>query len=205
MIDRSSRNRLAESIRHLVTGQITNDEFVDRAPDESFDPAVGHLWDWAHSFYSDDDCYRLRGPHAIPRQFRVDVARAIVFLYSNFEYEWPKYPRSIAPFWGLWGLAFYLVLGFILLFIGLASAIAGELECFTVFGGIGLALVSVVAYHLATRPARIREDREWRALGDFDAWPFFRATDFVKARKLPALLSGKALHRGSDPFRDDFA
>ena len=32
MVDRKARDKFAELLRHLATGQITNDEFEDRAP-----------------------------------------------------------------------------------------------------------------------------------------------------------------------------
>src|SRR6266516_3898150 len=40
MIDRNARNRLAEGIRHLAAGTITNDGFEERALSSSTDPAV---------------------------------------------------------------------------------------------------------------------------------------------------------------------
>jgi len=40
MIDRSSRNQLAELIRALCAGLISNDQFEDRLPRSSEDPAI---------------------------------------------------------------------------------------------------------------------------------------------------------------------
>ena len=43
MIDRASRDVLAEITRHLVAGRITNDELESRRP-ESSDPAVSEIY-----------------------------------------------------------------------------------------------------------------------------------------------------------------
>ncbi len=40
MVDRASRHRLAELLRQLVAGRITNDEFEDRVPRDSPDPGI---------------------------------------------------------------------------------------------------------------------------------------------------------------------
>ena len=53
MIDREARTKLAELIRHLVAGIITNDEFDDRRPN-STDLAIRDVFYWgAWHLYSD--------------------------------------------------------------------------------------------------------------------------------------------------------
>ena len=90
MIDRPARSRLAEAIRHLVSGQVTNDEFEIRACISSGDLAIQEIFgQGAWQLYSDTSGYRLVGPNRLPRAARREVARWILFLASEHEYEWP--------------------------------------------------------------------------------------------------------------------
>ena len=92
MIDQRARNRMAELVRHLVAGLITNDEFEDRLPASS-DPAIHELFYlgvW--TLYSDLSDYRLTGADAIGGEERHEVARYILFLKAGLEYRWPLYP-----------------------------------------------------------------------------------------------------------------
>ena len=90
MVEREARDQLAEQLRHLVAGQITNDEFEDRlTPASSDDPATEEIFDAAWSLYSDQKEYRLVGKDRIPSEGRREIARWILFLKGDLEYEWP--------------------------------------------------------------------------------------------------------------------
>lgn len=104
MIDRISRDRLAEQIRHLVAGVITNYEYEDRIVTGSRDPAVGEIYWVIWQLYDDLHEHRLTG--TISKEDRRVIARLILFLKSDLEYE---YPHS-SPLFGL-----LLVLGSILM------------------------------------------------------------------------------------------
>jgi hypothetical protein len=111
MIDRDARNDLAESLRRLVDGDMTNDEFDDGYHGrwcESKDAAVVEISGFGYSLYSSDLLwpYRLKGRHAVPAQTREIAQHAIRFLQTDLEYEWPTNVRGIVPFWCLWGPAF---------------------------------------------------------------------------------------------------
>jgi hypothetical protein len=95
MVDRESRTKLGELIRHLAAGQITNDEFEDRLlPLGSADPAVWEVFSsGAWCLYSDLWEYRLTGKYRLPKEARREVARWILFLKTNLEYEWPRLGR----------------------------------------------------------------------------------------------------------------
>ena len=55
MIDRQARDLAAELIRHLVSGQITTDQFEDRLP-KSPDRAIQEIYSSGpYLLYSDDD------------------------------------------------------------------------------------------------------------------------------------------------------
>ena len=93
MIDRDARNNLAESLRHLVSGRITNDQFEEAAWwVESDDAAVDAVKWQAWQLYSDLREHRLTGRDAVSESDRRIVARFILFLHSDLEYEWPRHP-----------------------------------------------------------------------------------------------------------------
>jgi hypothetical protein len=90
MIDRTARNQAAETIRLFVTGQITNKEFIHRYPDSKEDPAIWALDDTVWCLYDDIRTHKLSGEYALTKEFKSEVARWLVFLYSDAEYHWPK-------------------------------------------------------------------------------------------------------------------
>ena len=90
MIDRPARKQAAETIRHFVTGQITNQEFIRRYPESKGDPAIWALDDTVWCLYDDIRTHKMTGEWALPGEFKTEVARWLMFLYSNQEYQWPK-------------------------------------------------------------------------------------------------------------------
>ena len=90
MIDRDGRNRLAESIRHLAAGVLTNLEFEDRADFHSADNAIQAVfWGGPWLLYDDFRTYRLRGRHRLDPRVRKAAARWVLFLKTDLPYEWP--------------------------------------------------------------------------------------------------------------------
>ena len=102
MIDRPGRAALAEHLRRLAAGRLTNAEFdsvrLDRSEDEAL-VAVGHAG-W--SLYDDCFVYRLRDRRALKRQTLDAVARCVLFLDSDLPYEWPaRRPTLKSILWTL--------------------------------------------------------------------------------------------------------
>lgn len=96
MIARDSRNRLAEALRHYVSGRITNDElFTASASVDPRDPGVEAV-KWA-SWMLYDDLKEHFVENSLPSHSaaRREVARWIVFLHSDEEYLWPGSPGSL--------------------------------------------------------------------------------------------------------------
>ncbi len=90
MIDRSARNKLAELLRSLAAGIITNDEFEDSIP-ESSDSAISEVFfkgGWL--LYSDMKEYKLKEKDALELIVKKEVAKWVLFLKSNYEYNWPS-------------------------------------------------------------------------------------------------------------------
>jgi hypothetical protein len=92
MIDRPARSRLAELIRGLVAGRITNDDFDESGPRGSHDSAVDAVFfDGAWGLYDDLHEHRLKGRWRLSDGSRYQVARWILFLEGDLEYEWPTF------------------------------------------------------------------------------------------------------------------
>ena len=98
MIDRDARNNMAVLVRRLVACRITNDDFEEEVP-RSDDPAIHAVHGMAWRLYSDLETHFLNGRHSIPKDGRREIARWILFLYSNEEYAWPDYSFFQANDW----------------------------------------------------------------------------------------------------------
>lgn len=92
--DLKLRRELAQQLRWLVGGRITNDAFDDflyeRGCLGSDDRTVDELAWWGWTLYSDTHTYRLTGKHTVGEDLRLSAVRAVVFLRSNTDYEWPS-------------------------------------------------------------------------------------------------------------------
>ena len=88
---RPDREILAEAVRQLACGTITNDEFEDRnCLLKGDDPALEAIYDFAWSCYSDVRRHRLAGRYRLSPLQRHVFARCALFLHSNLPYEWPE-------------------------------------------------------------------------------------------------------------------
>ena len=90
MIDRESRDRLAEALRHYVSGQITNFK-LDSVPIDKRDRGAVAVYEAAWGLYDDFTKHKATGHHKIPKDGKRVIARWISFLYSDKEYLWPEY------------------------------------------------------------------------------------------------------------------
>ncbi len=72
MIDRPGRAALADHLRRLASGRLTNAEFDSVRLDHSDDEALVAIGDAGWSLYDDFFVYRLRGRRALkPHSFEV--------------------------------------------------------------------------------------------------------------------------------------
>ncbi len=95
MIDRRARDKLAELIRNLADGIITNDEFEDRLYgsdlQRSKDAAIWEIYaGGAWYMYDDLSTHKMTGKWKLPKASKEIVARWILFLKSGEEYSWPR-------------------------------------------------------------------------------------------------------------------
>src|SRR5258706_13175446 len=98
MIDRIARNRLAELIHQFVAGRLNNFDFEEQIP-KSRDLAIREIW-WRGCWplYDDLRTHRMVGKWRIPDYHRQQIAKWIVFLHSDYEYEWPLKTGAGSPF-----------------------------------------------------------------------------------------------------------
>jgi hypothetical protein len=98
MIDRPNRDRLAEALRHLLSGRIDNLAFDDLdcpgGITDSDDRAIFEV------FYAVWPCYD--DFHSHPLQLtdgqRLDFKRCILFLHSDNEFDWPSKRSKVVDY-----------------------------------------------------------------------------------------------------------
>lgn len=90
MVDRDSRNRLAQALRHYVSGRMTNDELDDVIVNWEDRGAVA-VKEMSWQLYDDMSTHKATGRHHLDKSARREISRWIVFLYSDREYVWPEY------------------------------------------------------------------------------------------------------------------
>jgi hypothetical protein len=105
MVDRERRKKLALHLRHLSVGLISNDDFEKkvmndvthgwlpeqyyRAKEAKFDdPIIKPMLELCWCLYSDTKRHKLIGGHKLTDEQLKSIARYILFLHSNLEYEW---------------------------------------------------------------------------------------------------------------------
>lgn len=89
MIDRAARDIAALSLRRLISGNMTNEDFEFSQPDTE-DEAVLAVYDTAWLLYGDHDIHVLTGRYKVAPDVKREVIRWILFLDSSNEYVWPK-------------------------------------------------------------------------------------------------------------------
>jgi hypothetical protein len=182
MIDRAARNKLADELRRLVDGHMTNDEFFSAYPDGCEDAAVAAVWEYGDWLYSDIPTYRLTGRHAPSTEARRVAMCCIWFLHTDLPYEWPPSPQGVIPFWGLYTPGFHFLLSLPFLLLSLLSLYFGDLKQAAWLSIFPLIALAEVIHWVVTNGPRHEELRTFWASGDEDVWPFLRRSDYEQAR-----------------------
>jgi hypothetical protein len=88
VVDRKARDAFAELLHQFIAGRIENFDFENRVPG-SKDPAIDEIW-WRGCWplYDDFRSHHLAGKWRIPNHSRPEIAKWILFLHSDYEYEW---------------------------------------------------------------------------------------------------------------------
>ncbi len=187
MIDPIARAELAEALRHLVSGQSTNDAFEERVPLPSEDPAIHAIYGFAWLLYDDLRTYRLRGRDRLAEDDRTLATRAIVFLHSDLEstVDLPTAPASLLL------CLLLLLLGATLGTIAWLNLIGCRYVLAFAFGLPAAFLLIQTIRTLLTNPQRAEQWRAFEASGAWNVWPFATREQFSKALGNPCLLSGR--------------
>lgn len=105
MVDNYRRKKLALHLRHLSTGQISNDDFEERIteyvtygwlPEQYYrskesktdDQVIRPILELSWGFYNDTHNQKLKGKYNLSDEQRKEIARFILFLHSDLEYDW---------------------------------------------------------------------------------------------------------------------
>ena len=89
MVDRISRDKLAETLRQYISGRVTNDTLDDlNINNEDF--GVKAIKDASWFLYDDIYEHKAVGRNRIEKENRHEVSKWIVFLQSDEEYLWPR-------------------------------------------------------------------------------------------------------------------
>ena len=93
MIDRIARNKLAEEIRHFLGCFKDNFEYDDAVFDiKTEDYGVIDIRQNIWLTYDDLRKHKMEGAWALSPEQSDIIKRCIVFLKSDVEYNWPKWP-----------------------------------------------------------------------------------------------------------------
>ncbi|MGV8122292.1 MAG: hypothetical protein AB2L14_21230 [Candidatus Xenobiia bacterium LiM19] len=181
MVDQHTRDKMAENIRHLVSGTITNREYEYRSPCGE-DPILEEVDGLAWFMYDDLHEHRLTGSRSLTKEGRREVARWILFLKTDLEYEGPRVSRlRFYPiFW------YYLSIG---LFIYLSGHIVFHqwLALLALYLGVsyGIGRYFVYKHNKQMEAAPLMKN------SDPSIWPFIRRSDYEAALSRPPYLRGK--------------
>lgn len=110
MVDKERRRKLAFHLRQLSVGLATNDDFEEavmedvsdgwtpenyyrseRAKGDSDDPIIKPMLELCWGLYDDTRNHRLVGSDELTKEALKIIARCILFLLSDKEYEWPYF------------------------------------------------------------------------------------------------------------------
>jgi hypothetical protein len=194
MTDLAMRRKLAQDLRQLAAGSITNWEFDDAYCDhyvDCDDSTVRMLGEQGYSLYSDTPKYRLRGRHAVDDGTRAAVARSVLMLRAGVDYSWPPPPRNLlrelADTFVVMGVAVGAAISIVWLMLLLSQT--KDVEFMTPFGVAGIALLACSVWYVFVGRRRSKDTpawNTWKASGDYEVWPFRRRTDFDAAKQNPS-------------------
>lgn len=177
MVDIERRRKLAQHLRHLSVGQISNDEFetniiddvsYDWLPEQYYrakeskndDAIIQPMLELCWGLYDDTRNHKLKGSDKLSEGSLKIIARCILFLQSEKEYEWPYFDTS-NPFFKF--------------------TLAEIVKCILTLG----------KYFRDQRKEQELAYLEFQKLGNFDIWPFFKTEDYKTQLKKPIFLSGQ--------------
>jgi hypothetical protein len=115
MIDVKRRQALALNLRHLSVGLISNDDFESNVADtvsdgwlpeqyhrskkaKNDDAAIAPILELSWGLYSDLKSHKLKGKDKLTDETLRIIARCILFLRADLEYQWPQFNQQMSIF-----------------------------------------------------------------------------------------------------------
>lgn len=115
MVDKQKRKRLAFHLRQLSIGLTTNDDFENNICDEitngwlpeqyyrskiskNDDAIIVPMLELCWGLYDDTKRHKLIGSYKLSNESLKIIARCILFLHSDKEYEWPYFDTKLSVF-----------------------------------------------------------------------------------------------------------
>ena len=175
MVDSKRRKLLSTHLRHLLTGQITNDDFEERImqdvtygwlPEQYYrsienrldDSVIRPVLEMAWCFYDDTRNHDLKGVDSLSDFAIKEIARCILFLQSDQEYTWKYIDRT------------------------------NPLIRFS-FKDIMRSLLTLGHYYHDVKRERQKDWEEMKKSGDFELWPFKTKAEYERElQKQPFLI-----------------
>ena len=177
MVDNNRRKKLALHLRHLSTGQISNNQFEKRItkdvtygwlPEQYYrakesktdDPIFRPILEFSWCLYNDTYNHKLTGKHKLSNEQTKEIARFILFLNSDLEYDW-TYVDITNP-----------VIRF----------------SFTDI------LKSIISFGQHYRDLNLKREEEFELMkkaGDFELWPFKTRIQYEEQLKRQPFLNGQ--------------
>jgi hypothetical protein len=186
MVDRAARNELASSLRLLVDGELTNDEFDDLYYErwvKNDDDGVRAIAEFGYSLYSSDiGRYRLRGSNGVSDEIKEMAGRAVIFLQTDSAYCWP--PRTSDLPTDLAAMLPWVNFGIPLVVVAVLFTVMGffikDFPWWVIAALWGVAAI-VFGGRTFARSRLRRNSEKWSEAGEIDAWPFSRQVDYDRA------------------------
>jgi hypothetical protein len=176
MVDLDSRSQLANMLLQLINGEIATDEYYSSSTKfrYSLDLGVTEILRFSLTLFSDlypqrsKLIFSIRDPDVINM-----VNRALLFLNTNKEYEWPKLPDFTYSKW-------LFLSGWMLLASSLVASWASQSVWLSVALWTGGLITSVATW--VYQSIRYKQILIWYwSNGEKGAWPFIRHLDLLAA------------------------
>jgi len=182
MIEMRRRKKLAFHLRHLSVGLTTNDTFEERVMDDvtngwmpeqyyrsnkaKYDDAViVPMLETCWGLYDDTRQHKLLGKDKLSEESLKTIARCILFLHSDLEYEWPQ---------------FFLL---------------NPIFKFSIPRMMVVLAINILTLGWYIRYYRKKEQNayeQFKKLGDFEYWPFFRKENYDEQLNRQPFLKGQS-------------
>ncbi len=93
MVETTTRRQYGQLLRHFFVARCTNDEYEERAEklgaEDTHDAALGLIWCKVWLTYDDFSEHRMNELYKLDKNRKRTVARWILFLQNDLEYEYP--------------------------------------------------------------------------------------------------------------------